>query len=342
MKLTGRDAQAFFAKPSREAAGVLLYGADAMRVALRREQVIAALIGPEGEAEMRLERIEGADLRRDPAALADAMKAQGFFAGPRVVHVEGAGDAAAPAIAAALEAWQPGDAQLVVTAGQLAPRSPLRKLFEGARHAFAIGIYDDPPSRAEIEAALAAAGVGEVTAEAMEALLHLSRALDPGDFRQTVEKLALYKLDPPGPVTVEDVEAVAPLTVEAHLDALITAVAEGRAADVGLMMQRLAGQGVAPATVLIGATRHFRSLLAVASHPGGAAEGVGRLRPPVYGPRRDRLSRQAQGWGAERAARALQLLIDTDLELRSAGQHAPQMALVERALIRLAMMNRRR
>ena len=66
-----------------------------------------------------------------------------------------------------------------------------------------------------------------------------------------------------------------------------------------------------------------------------------RLRPPVFGPRRDRMMRQAGTWGAARLEVALTMLTDTDLQLRSAGQHAPAMELVERTLIRLAMLARR-
>ena len=91
-------------------------------------------------------------------------------------------------------------------------------------------------------------------------------------------------------------------------------------------------------SLCIGATRHFRTLYAAASDPGGAAAGVGRLRPPVYGKRRDRIVRQAQSWGAANLETALSLLTDTDLQLRSAGQTAPGMAVAERALIRLAML----
>ena len=87
-----------------------------MRVALKRQEVIAALIGPEGEAEMRLSRIPGGDLRKEPTLLIDAVKAIGFFPGPRVAFVEEATDVAAPAILAALEDWAEGDAQIVVTA----------------------------------------------------------------------------------------------------------------------------------------------------------------------------------------------------------------------------------
>ena len=77
---------------------MLLFGADAMRVALKRAALVEALIGAEGAAEMRLTRLAGADLRRDPAALLDAMKAVGFFPGARVVLVEEAADAARPAL----------------------------------------------------------------------------------------------------------------------------------------------------------------------------------------------------------------------------------------------------
>jgi DNA polymerase-3 subunit delta len=62
------------------------------------------------------------------------------------------------------------------------------------------------------------------------------------------------------------------------------------------------------------------------------------MRPPVFGPRRDRMIRQAQLWRAERLEIALGMLTDTDLQLRSAGQRAPAMAVVERSLVRLAMM----
>ena len=103
-------------------------------------------------------------------------------------------------------------------------------------------------------------------------------------------------------------------------------------------MKRLRAQGVQPVSLCINATRHFRTLYAVASDPGGPAQGIGRVRPPVFGPRRDRVLRQAQKWNVTRLEQALTLLTDTDLQLRSAGQHAPAMALVERALIRLAML----
>ncbi|MCA0273097.1 MAG: DNA polymerase III subunit delta [Proteobacteria bacterium] len=340
MKLGGPAALKFFARPEPECAGLLIHGADAMRVALRRQEVILALIGPEGEAEMRLTRLSGGDLRKDPALAGDAMRAQGFFPGARVAFVEEATDTNAPALKAALQDWRQGDAMLVVTAGNLTKASALKKIFEDHPNAYAAAIYDDPPSREEIEATLSKAGIGRIAGEAMTDLLALARELDPGDFRQTVEKLALFKFRDTSDVTPADVAAVAPATIEAEVDDVLNAAAEARTTEIGPLVRRLQGQGIAPVTLCIGATRHFRALHAAASAPGGAAEGIARMRPPVFGPRRDRMLKQAQGWGMHRLEQALSLLTDTDLQLRSSSR-APAMALMERALIRLAMLGRR-
>jgi DNA polymerase-3 subunit delta len=338
MKLTGPAAVRYFGKPDPARLGLLIYGADAMRVALRRQEVIAALIGPEGEAEMRLTRLSGGDLRRDAAQLRDGLKEVGFFPGPRVVFVEEATDGTAPAFAAAVKDWHAGDAQLVVTAGQLAAKSALRKIFEAHPNAYAIGIYDDPPSREEIEDILKRAGLRHLSPEAMTDVLALSRALDPGDFRQTIEKIALYKHGDDTPLTPAEVALSTPSTVEAEVDEVLDLVADGRPLDLARMMRRIEGQGVLPVTLAIMATRHFRTLHMAASDPGGAGAGIGKLRPPVFGPRRDSLQRQASRWGMLRLEEALKLLIEADLTLRSASK-APQMAVIERALMRLASIS---
>jgi len=339
MKLTGGAAQAYLRKPDPTHAGLLIFGADPMRVATHRQTVISALVGPQGEDEMRLTRIAASDLRKDPALLGDAIKAQGFFPGHRVAFVEDAGDGLAKVVAAALEDWQPGDAQIVVTAGQLAAKSALRKVFEGHQQTVAIGIYDDPPTLSDIEESLAAAGIARPERDEMDTLMALASSLEPGDFRQTIEKVSLFKLGDTAPLTISDVMANAPQSAEVDVDDVLDVVASGRANDLGPVLRNLYAQGVTPVTLSIGAMRHFRRLHMVASDSGGASAGVAKLRPPVFGPRRQKTERQASQWGRARLERALTALTDTDLQLRSTGK-APQRALLERTLIRLAMMAR--
>jgi DNA polymerase III subunit delta len=337
MILKGIEASRYFAKPDPTKAGLLIAGADAMRVALKRQEVIAALIGPEGEGEMRLSRIAAAELRKDGAALLDAIKAVGFFPGPRVAFVEDATDTLSDTVAVALKDWKPGDATIVVTAGALTAKSALKMLFEKHPNAFCAILYDDPPTREEIEDALKKAGLTSIDREAMADLTTLARALDPGDFRQTLEKIALYKYGDQTPLIPADVAAMAPSTLEAEVDDLLSAVAEGRAPAIGLLMRRLEGQGVLPVTICIQALRHFRALHMAASDPGGPAMGLQKAR--VFGPRRDQMQRQAQALGMRSLELAVSVLLETDLTLRSASR-APGMALMERALIRLAMARR--
>ena len=82
MKLSTSQANAYFVKPDTNAAGALIFGADPMRIALKRQQLISKLLGPAGEEEMRLTRLPASDLRKDPALLTDALKAVGFFSWP--------------------------------------------------------------------------------------------------------------------------------------------------------------------------------------------------------------------------------------------------------------------
>nr|WP_246849549.1 DNA polymerase III subunit delta [Rubellimicrobium arenae] len=333
--MSTRDAKAFLRRPDPAAAGVLISGDDGARVAQARADLIATLIGPQGEAEMRLDRIAAGDLRRDGALLLDAVKAVGFFPGPRVVLVEDATDGIAPALVSALEAWTPDDARVVVTGTSLTAKGALRKLFEGSKVAVAITLYDDPPTDGEVLEMLRDAGLTRVDPDARDQVLGLAQSLPPGDFRGLLERLSLFQLDSEAPLSGATVAALAPQTEDAEVDDLLAAITEGRRDMVAPLLARLAAQGVGPVTVTIQALRHIRALLTVASDPGGVQSGLAALRPPVGGPRRQALARAAESWRRERIEDALRLLVELDLTLRSGGP-TPDHAVLERALMRLA------
>ena len=325
MKLAGVEANRFLAKPDAGVAGILIFGADAMRVALKRQEAIAAIIGPQGEAEMRLTRLSGADLRKSPAPVLDVSREIGFFSGPRVVFVEDATDGATESLTTVLAEWRAGDAQIVVTAGDLKGKSPLKTLFEKHLRAVCIGLYNNPPTRAEIEQELARAGLTQIAPAAMAELNTLARDLDPGDFRQFLEKIALYKYQDTSDLTISEVSALAPLTIEAGVDDLIMAVADRQAKLIGPLLRRLEGQGIAAVKLCIDATRHFRAL--------HNASGGNQ----AFGARAEIIQRQSKQWGTGRIEDVLRLLIETDLTLRSTSR-APAMAVMERAFIRISMM----
>jgi len=138
-----------------------------------------------------------------------------------------------------------------------------------------------------------------------------------------------------------DVELCAPQSTEAAVDDLIGLVADLKDKELPQVLQKITAQGGTATGLCIAALRHFRMLHAAACDPLGVAQGLSRLRPPVFGSRRDRLQCQIKLWSQERLEKVITLLLETDLKLRSAGQTAPQMAQVERCFMRISMMGKK-
>jgi len=339
MKLPGRSLQQLISKPDSAAPGFLLFGADGVRVDAARADLARAIVGPKGDDEMRITRISAADLRKDPALLLDAVKAVSFFPGPRVAVVEGAADGLAATITPALSDWRAGDAQIIVTASALTAKSSLRKAFEDHKSAYAVAFYDDPLSPAEVELALKAADAPALPRETFQALAELAAGMDITSFRQLAEKIALYKRGDPEPMSLAELALLA-TPAGAEIDETIAVVADGNLAGAAGALRKLAAQGVGAVSLNIAATRHFRALHRAKSDPRGFSSGLASMRPPVFGARRDQMERQGQGWTLSGLEAALDVLTETDLRLRSSSK-APDGALVERALLRIAALRRR-
>ena len=338
MKLTSRDLVSFFKSPPKGLAGVLIYGNDVMRVSDKRQQFISSLLGPNADEEMRLIRISRESLKKAPEQAIDLCKAQGFFPGERALLIEEANETVADTIIKAIEEWQDGDATIVVTAGSLKPSSSLRKFFEQKKNIFSVQIFDNPMTKFEVEKIITESGLQNVTQEILNQLVTIASELTPGDFKQSLNKLALYKLNDETPITYQDLINCTPASNEAAIDEVLNVILAGNEFKVNQIIGRLRSQGVLPVTLVIAATRHFKALFSIVSNPGGVSAGATALRPPIYGPRKETLINQAQKWGPVKIKTAIKILTTIDLKLRSADQKAPQMSLVERHLIRIAML----
>ena len=338
MKLTSRDTDLFFKSPPKRITGVLIYGNDHMQVSDKRQQLIKSLLGSTADEEMRLARISRENLKKAPEQAIDLCKAQGFFPGERAVLIEEANETIADTIIKAVEEWKDGDATIVVTAGLLKPSSSLRKFFEQKKNTFSAPIYDNPMTKFDVEKIIAESGLQNITQEGFAQLMEIASDLQPGDFKQSIAKLALYKLKDETPIIPQDIINCSPNSNEAEIDEILNVMLAGNEFKVSQILGRLSSQGTLPVTFIIAATRHFKALFSVVSNPGGVSAGATALRPPIYGPRREALASHAQKWGPVKIKTAIKILTATDLKLRSADQQAPQMALVERHLIRIAML----
>ena len=338
MKLSPKELPRFLEHPDPTIAAVLFYGSDTMRVAMKRQEYLENLLGTNAEQEMRLTRLTGDEVLKDQTATFDAVKSIGFFPGQRAVLIENSSDKASQIIFDCIEAWKQPDAQIVVTSGQLKPNSRLRKSFETSKISLAVPIYDNPLTEMEIKTELTRAGIQINDLNIMKMLHALSKELEPGDFRNTLEKIYLYKLNDKSPLTSQDISVCSPISAEASLEDIIYTVSVGATNKISHILNRLEAQGVQPVALCLSFQRHFKLLLRLKSHEGSPTEAISNQKPPIFGPRRNAILSQLRFWNSETLKVALTCLVELDLNLRSVASNYPALAMTERILIRVAML----
>jgi DNA polymerase-3 subunit delta len=339
VKLAPRAVERFLAAPDAGIAAALLFGPDAGLVRERAERICRAVAGDLGDP-FRLTELTPAALRDEPTRLADEAAALSLGGGRRVVRLREASDALTGRLAEILE----GAAALVVAeAGDLPPKSTLRKLFETAPRAAAIACY--PEEGADLGRFIAGELKRLGVALAPEALDYLvvqlgeDRALN----RAELEKLALYAGGQAAPLALAEVAACVGDGAGLAVDELALAVADGEPAAVDRALARELADGAAPIGLLRAVSRHFQRLhLAAGLIAGGAGtdRALAALRPPVFVRTRDRFARQANRWSPAELAVALDKLLAAEIACKRTG--APDQAILWRALTEIAARARPR
>jgi len=339
MKLSGAMVGRFVQRPDPQLRGMLIYGDDPALVSARRDQMCRAILGGDSP-ELRLTRLDAAAVRKDPAAVFDALRESAFFGGRRVVMVDGATDGLAELFSHSLEGATTDDAFLLVTAGSLPSRSKLRAAFEAPAFAAAAPCYSNSAASEDLSEALSDQGLRLADAAAEGALRAQRASLDYGAYRQLLDKLAIYKLGGDPTVTAEDVLACAPLPDDPESHDVADAALAGQVQKTAQELARLQSSAASSAAILIALSWQMKRLYGVVSaiESGAPREAAFRsLRPPVFGDARARLSGQLDRWSSQSLESAMRLVHDAQLASRSAGGAEPGAA-IARAVLRVAMM----
>ncbi|MSO73957.1 MAG: DNA polymerase III subunit delta [Alphaproteobacteria bacterium] len=338
MKIDGRRADGFCRAPGREIRAILCYGPNEGLLRERAEAAARAVV-PDARDPFRLSALSPGAIKDDPARLADELGALAFGGGRRVVHLGGAGDGLTGAIKSALEVAS--DALLIIEAGELGPRSSLRKLFEGADNTLAaVPCYDETGQSAAvvIEAHIRASG-GTIDDEAT-ALLVERISGDRAQIRGELDKLMLYVGGGGAGRIVIDKAAVQAAIGdggELSLDNVCDAIALGDLTALDRAIMRAERQGLSAITMLRAVARHLMRLhLTVGRVAAGQAVDsvMASLRPPVFFTAQPAFRRQLAQWSLTRLAEALQIVLDAEADCKSTGM--PADAVAARALLRLA------
>lgn len=309
----------------------LLYGPEPGLVS-DRAQGLARLLRERETPPGEVVRLDEASLADDSRRLAVELQTVALFGGRNVVRLRAAGRLDARSVEMLIAG--PMEAYLIVEAGQLPPRSPLRQAFEKAEHAAALPNYGDADKDMPqlVDAELTARGLS-IADDARAALLG-QLGTDPALARSEIAKLALYA-GATDRIALAHVEAIVGDTREAALDALANAVGDKHEAEALRQFDRLLAGGTGAQAALLTLTRHFAELhrLRAATDAGANIKTLlERARPPLSFAKRDALAAQARQWSQDEAARALRLLEQATAVTRRRPEletHAVERALLE-------------
>lgn len=336
MKLTGQNAINYCRSP-KPAPAILLHGEPNSKIMRKYNSIKEKLLGQNAANEMRITELNGAELRKDKSLAFDAIKAAGFFPGPRLVFVKNGTDSLSNIVNEIISDYKDGDTLLIVTANRLNIRSKLRKLFENSKTAISIGVYPDPITDQEIEIAIKESGIQNIGADARENLQHLAKSTELGDFEKILEKIFLYKIKDNTPISSKDILNCANSSTEIELDDLIEKICDGNAKGLVPFLFKLNTKGQSPTSTYIIVNQHFKNLHMLAIQPSNIEQALSGIRPPVFGAKRTKLISDSKKWGVKRLEQALTLLHESGLALRS-SKPAPQQAIIDRTLIKISMI----
>ena len=342
MKISAARADRFARKPDPEVRAVLVYGPDDGLARERAAALVRSVVDDPGDP-FRVVELSAAQLREDPARLADEAAALSLTGGRRVIRLRDAGDPLTELLSGHLEEAM-GDTLIVLEAGDLPARSSLRKLFEAAKRGAAVPCYRDDERALS---ALVTTFLGEQGLRAApDAMAYLTAHLggDRQVTRRELEKLALYLATAgsgdqmaAGEVGLNDVVACIGDSAELTLEDVALSTADGDLAGLDRALQRCFREGASPIAPLRAVSRHFLRLHYIA---GLTADGtpieaaMKRLRPPVFWKASGRFKAQARRWTGRPLARALAHLLATESACKTTG--APAEALASEALLRIA------
>ena len=267
-----------------------------------------------------------AQLKADPARLADEAASASLFGERSWIRVEGAGDEIVPAVEALLD-LPATDNPVVVTAGQLRKTSKLLQLVEASKHAYEHTSWLPQGREADqIVAGLARAEGLEVGGELARAL-HDAAGGDRGVLSAELAKFALYLDAHPERPRALDAEVVAALAegADSEIFALTDAVLDRDAARTASEVDGLAATGVEGITV---SRALLRALLPLARmrasvDGGGGVASVVQSERGLSQARVAQVTRQLGRWRPDTLAEAVTGFVGAELDVMTPGGPGP-------------------
>lgn len=304
--LKAHEVSRFVDRPDLEAGIILAYGPDAGLVRETGQRLARRFAGNDADS-MNLVVLDGAELDADPSRLAVEAKTTSLFGDRRVIRVRSAGKSLVMPLTELRD--DPGSI-IILEAGNLTPKDPLRALVEAAKLGRALPCYPDNDESLGrlISETFSKAGIraDEDAVAALRDTLGNDREIT----RRELEKVVLFAASSKV-LTRNDILVLCADNAALVLDEVVDATGTGHAAELDTALERAIAQSVNSQQILAGALGHFTTLRRWRVEvDGGKSPGavLDNARPKPHFSRRSSLERQLRLWTDDALSAALDRL----------------------------------
>jgi len=294
-----------------------------------------------------VERIDltGAELKSDPARLADEAAALSMFGGARLIVVDRAGDESATAAANVL-ALETATNPAVLLAGELKKSSALLKLVEVSDLSVGVASYPVDERNAEGAVGEQATALGLRPTSGVAARIAAAAGGNRGIIVRELEKYAAFldaTPDTPKALEHETVEAIGADVGEGDLSRLLAAVAGGDPDQAETELARLRAEGKDGIQLIRAALRRMTMLARLRAEV-ERGKSVGAVMASagnsIFFKEQAAVQAELGRWRAETLAKAVARLIEAERQIMRPGGPGPIAA--ETELLAIARQAARR
>ena len=319
MKATQKNFAANAAKAVREARIFYFCGPDESGSS-DAAATIARLLGEAEKIDLA-----GADLRKDPARLADEARSVSLFGDKRVINVRCAGDevfdAVEALIASPVEGWP-----VLIVANGASDKSRVAKLLADRPDALVAMFHPaDVRSVAQVVRTMAD-GLGVRLGDDLAERIARNAALDARTARSEVEKLALYlDASPQAPrsADAQALDAIGAVNADDGLMPLVNVALSGESGRLAGELARMRELGLSPVGVLLMAERRAAQLAMLAGKLGRRSDISALLEQErVFFRDQTDVANQLRRWRGRKLERLIAKLADLHRALLADSRNA--------------------
>ncbi len=320
MKLTWKQIEPFVKSPDPKARVILVYGPD-NGLMKERAKTMALTVVSDINDPFNAVTLSGDQLLDDPARLADEAGAMSMMGGGRLIRIEDAADKLAPLLKDYLQDPSP-DNLVIIQAGELGPKSPLRALCEKADNAAALPCYvEDERAVSGLIRDMVRESGKRINGDAVTWLAS-NISGDRARARGEIDKLILY-MGAEDQITIDHVIACCGEAGAQSLDDLVYSVASGnKPGDAMRAYHKLIEEGIPVIAILRALQNHFRKLhyiKARVAEGDTVDEAIKTLTPPLFFKLADPFKAQVKRWPLGTLEKILARLADIEADTKKTG-----------------------